>query len=253
MKSNLRVYLTELTNIDNIADLWALHCAKMEEFGFDRLIYGFTQFMTPTSFGDPNDFVILSNHSPEYRKGFVEDGLYRNAPMVRWALENEGHCSWRVLAEQISTGSMDERAQKVVAFNLSHKVHAGYTISFKSVSSRAKGAISLSSKPEYNQDQIDEIWAEHGGDIVLMNNLVHLKIMTLPIPLPNQKLTPRQREALEWVGDGKTMQDIAQIMGLTQATIEKHLRLARDTLNVETTAQAVAKAAFHNQMFIIHA
>ncbi|MGH1413457.1 MAG: helix-turn-helix transcriptional regulator [Pelagimonas sp.] len=253
MKANLRIYLTELTNVETVEDLWALHCDKMKEFGFDRLIYGFTQFMTPTSFGDPNDFVVLSNHTPEYRKGFVEDGLYRNAPMVRWALENEGHCSWRVMAERISLGDLDERAKQVVAFNLSHKVHAGYTISFKSVSSRAKGAISLSARADMNQDQIDKIWEEHGGDIVLMNNLVHLKIMTLPIPLQNQNLTPRQREALEWVGDGKTMQDIAQIMGLTQATIEKHLRLARDTLNVETTAQAVAKAAFHNQMYVIHA
>jgi LuxR family transcriptional regulator len=132
-------------------------------------------------------------------------------------------------------------------------VHAGYTISFKSVSSRAKGAISLCGRADLSQDALDQIWAEQGDDIVLMNNLVHLKILTLPIPLQNQNLTPRQREALEWVGDGKTMQDIAQIMGLTQATIEKHLRLARETLNVETTAQAVAKAAFHNQMFVLEA
>ena len=70
---------------------------------------------------------------------------------------------------------------------------------------------------------------------------------------PNRTLTRRQREALQWVGDGKTTQDIAQIMGLTQATIEKHLRLARDALNVETTAQAVLKAAFQNQMFVLEA
>jgi len=132
-------------------------------------------------------------------------------------------------------------------------VHAGYTISFKSVSSRAKGAISLTTRADMNQDDADAVWAEHGQDIILLNNLVHLKILTLPVPLQNQNLTPRQREALEWVGDGKTMQDIAQIMGLTQATIEKHLRLARETLNVETTAQAVAKAAFHNQMYILEA
>jgi len=38
---------------------------------------------------------------------------------------------------------------------------------------------------------------------------------------------------------------------LTPATIEKHLRLARETLDVETTAQAVLKAAFYNQMFVL--
>ncbi len=253
MTPQLRDYVTDLTNTDTIEDLWQKHCARMADYGFDRLIYGFTRFRTENSLGDPNDFVVLSNHTASYREGFVEGGLYRNAPMVRWALENEGFASWRIMAEQVSAGALDDKTLKVIEFNLSHKVHAGYTISFQSVSHRAKGAISLTGKAEMNQDQVDEIWAEHGADIVLMNNIVHLKILTLPVHLPNQALTPRQREALEWVGDGKTMQDIAQIMGLTQATIEKHLRLARETLNVDTTAQAVAKAAFQNQMYIVQA
>ena len=86
-----------------------------------------------------------------------------------------------------------------------------------------------------------------------MNNICHLKIMTLPYSAPSRTLTKRQKEALEWVGDGKTTQDIALLMGLTQATVEKHLRLARESLNVETTAQAVLKAALQNQMFVIEA
>jgi len=56
---------------------------------------------------------------------------------------------------------------------------------------------------------------------------------------------------LQWVGDGKTTQDIALLMGLTAPTVEKHLRLAREALSVETTAQAVLKAAFANQMFVM--
>lgn len=251
MNSSLSRFLIELTNTNSVEQLWQMHCDRMASYGFDRLIYGFTQFLSPNSFGDPNDFVVLSNHTPAYRQGFVEGGLFRDAPMVRWSMSNEGYCGWRDLAQQFMSGEMDPKARKVVEFNLSHGVNAGYTISFQSVSSRAKGAISLCARTEMDQDQVDAIWDEHGEDIVLINNLVHLKILTLPMAMPNQSLTPRQREALEWVGDGKTMQDIAQIMGLTQATIEKHLRLARETLNVETTAQAVAKAAFANQMYII--
>ena len=41
---------------------------------------------------------------------------------------------------------------------------------------------------------------------------------------------------------GKTMQDIATIMGLSVGTIEKHLRMARDALDAKTTAHAVQKA-----------
>jgi len=51
------------------------------------------------------------------------------------------------------------------------------------------------------------------------------------------------------VADSKTTQDIAILMGVSAAMIEKHLRLARDTLDVKTTAQAVAKAAMLNMIF----
>lgn len=61
--------------------------------------------------------------------------------------------------------------------------------------------------------------------------------------------SPRQREALEWVADGKTTQDVALLMGVSAAMVEKHLRLAREALAVETTAQAVAKGAMLNMIF----
>jgi len=253
MTPELRDTLLKMTNCETVEAVWQMHCRCMQGYGFDRLLYGFTRFRTENSLGDPNDFVVLSNHPLAYRQGFVEGGLYRHAPMVNWALKNEGACSWRVIGEKLANGEVDEKVARVIEFNLSHKVHAGYTISFKSVSSRSKGAISITGRADLSQDDVDAIWQKHGPDIVLLNNLAHLKILTLPVILPNQSLTPRQREALEWVGDGKTMQDIAAIMGLTQATIEKHLRLARETLNVETTAQAVAKAAFQNQMYVIRA
>jgi len=69
--------------------------------------------------------------------------------------------------------------------------------------------------------------------------------------VPRRPLTRRQREVLEWVGDGKTVQDIALLMGLTPATVEKHLRLAREALEVGTTAQAVLKASYQNQIFVL--
>ncbi len=246
-----RDYLERLTNAPNIEELWQLHCEKMAEYGFDRLLYGFTRYRTTTSLGDPEDFVVLTNHSNAYTDVFMGQGLYFHAPMVKWALEHEGACSWRIAADMILSGTITESERKVLEFNRSMGVNAGYTISFKSISPRTKGAIALTGRADLSQDDVDAIWAAHGRDIVIYNNVAHLKILTLPYSGPARELTKRQREALQWVGDGKTTQDIATLMGLTAATVEKHLRLARETLNVETTAQAVLKAAFLNQMFVI--
>ena len=80
-------------------------------------------------------------------------------------------------------------------------------------------------------------------------HMTHLKIATLPTRYARRGLTPRQREVLEWVADGKTTQDVAVLLGISVGMVEKHLRLLREALNVETTAHAVAKAAILNLIF----
>ncbi|MEX0348649.1 MAG: LuxR family transcriptional regulator [Paracoccaceae bacterium] len=246
-------YLEFVSYTKTLEELWAGHAAQMAHYGFDRLLYGYTQYRTATSLGDPEDFVILTNHDQDYIDGFLHSGLYFHAPMLHWALENEGAGSWRMISEMMNDRNASKKSREVYEFNAKMGVTVGYTVSFNSVSIRSKGAISLCAQPDLSQDEVDALWAEKGREVLLMNNIAHLKILTLPYAAPNRALTKRQREALEWVGDGKTIQDIAVLMGLTSATVEKHLRLARESLAVETTAQAVLKASLHNQMFVVEA
>jgi DNA-binding CsgD family transcriptional regulator len=79
--------------------------------------------------------------------------------------------------------------------------------------------------------------------IQIINHVAHLCILQLPAAGQRRLLTARQSEVLELVADGKTMQDIAILLERNVATVEKHLRGARDALGVETTAQAVRKAS----------
>jgi len=243
-------HLSALIRARSIEELWALHTRKMSEYGFHRLIYGFTRFRTANSFGDPDDFIVLSNHSRDYIRTFIDEEMYKSAPMVRWAAENEGACSWRLLAERRARGDLTPEEQRVIEFNRSMGIFAGYSISFREVTVRAKGAIGLTARPDLDQDAVDAIWEEHGQALLVMNEVMHLKVHNLPYASPRPPLTPRQREVLEWVGDGKTTQDIATILGVTQPTVEKHLRLAREALDVDTTPQAVLKAWFQNQIFV---
>ncbi|SCZ57915.1 LuxR family transcriptional regulator [Epibacterium ulvae] len=242
-------YLHEITETRSLEQLWKSHQDKMAEYGFTRIIYGYTRHKTARSLGDPEDFLVLSNHSTDYLDGFIRSGLYFHAPMVQWAIDNDGACSWDWVQEQVNLGLLAPAAERVLEFNQKMDLTAGYTVSFPSASGRFRGAISLAAAAGVSQTQVNAIWETHGADIQLMNNIAHLKIITLPYVSPHRSLTERQKETLQWVGDGKTTRDIAMIMGLTPATIEKHLRLARESLAVDTTAQAVLKAAMLNQIF----
>ena len=55
-------------------------------------------------------------------------------------------------------------------------------------------------------------------------------------------LTDREREVLAWTAAGRRQVEIAAILGLSERTIENHLRRIRKRLGVATTAQAVRVA-----------
>lgn len=243
-------HLEHLLEARKIEDIWSLHCSRMADYGFERLLYGFTRFRTANSFGSLDDTLVLSNHERPYLEAFVGGGMFHQAPMVKWAAAHEGACSWRWVDEQARAGKLSETELKVLEFNLRHGVKAGYSISFPDVSVRAKGAIGLCAAPGLRQSDVDQIWERHGREIMVLNTLTHLRISSMPFATARRALTARQREVLEWVGDGKTTADIATILGLTTATVEKHLRLAREALDVDTTAQAVLKASVQNQIFL---
>ena len=243
-------FLEQISEADTIEDIWTALIDKMDEYGFDRLLYAYTRFKSGSFLGDPLDSIVLSSHDSEYTEGYINEGHYANGPMLRWSVENIGACSWSWI-ETIPQDTLTIGERKALEFNRSMGVVAGYTIGFKTDSVRNRGGIGLTARPGTLQAEVDVIWERHGREILVMNNMAHLKIISLPYTSSRRALTARQREVLEWVGEGKTMQDIATIMGLTSATVEKHLRLAREALDVETTAQAVLKASFQNQIFVL--
>lgn len=242
-------YIEKILAAQTIEPVWKLLCDKMETYGFDRLLYGFTRNHTESGLGMRDELLVLSSVDPEYTNKFVNSGMYFGAPMLRWALKHTGCCSWSWLHDQYD--KLTETEHEIIAFNRSMGVTAGYTISFKDNKVRHKAGLALIARPGMSQDEVDAIWARSGQEISVMCQVTHLVFTTLPYTPPGRSLTKRQKEVLEWVGDGKTMQDISVIMGVSPATIEKHLRLAREALDVETTAQAVVKASFQNQIYAV--
>ena len=78
---------------------------------------------------------------------------------------------------------------------------------------------------------------------------MHMRMGSLPQLAGTSSLTDRQCEALQWISVGKRVGEVALIMGITPPTVEKHLRLTRESLGVVSTAQAVLKAHLTRQLF----
>ena len=61
--------------------------------------------------------------------------------------------------------------------------------------------------------------------------------------LDGAALTPRETEVLSWLAKGKTNRDIADILGMSHRTVNKHLEHIFEKLGVETRAAAAALAS----------
>ena len=246
--SDIEELLLALTRITRIDDLWERLVERLASYGFDSVMYVATRFRTINGMGDLDDAMILTNHSSGFRDGYLEGELFRDAPMVRWAMHNVGSLSWSVIARDAAEGRLTPAEMRVVEHNRRHGVVAGYGISFPRVSARTGHGIGLGAGT-MTQDEVDAMWEERGREIELVCHVAHLTLLSLPHDLHGRALTRRQREVLELVADGKTIQDVALILDRNPATIEKHLRLAREALDVDTTAQAIMKAMAGNQFF----
>lgn len=56
-------------------------------------------------------------------------------------------------------------------------------------------------------------------------------------------LTARQIEVLQWTADGKTCEEVAKIIGISEHTVHYHVKNALNVLGANTKAAAVARAA----------
>ena len=238
----------QIINASSIDDAWETLQKKSDEAGFDRLIYGSNRLRRVGDFGNAADSYFKSDLPEHLVRRLVDEELYRSLPVAIWAMKNKGVISLQYGSNLYHAGELPPKMAETQKLFMDAGVTGGYVISFNepgSVEAAALTYISLG-KP---QETIDEIWSNSGRNLKTYGSLFNLRASNLPIPMRGKKLTDRQKEVLHWIAQGKTSSEIATILDLSVATIEKHLRQAREAFGVSTTLQAVLYAQITSQIF----
>ncbi len=238
--------LDQMINAQDTNVVWQIYGDALSKLGFDKLLYGGTRLPTEDGrMGDIRDALILQRGPQGYVDIYLGEELYLHSPTYNWAAKHTGFASWPEAMKDYEGPPRPEHL-RILQLNAKFGIRAGYVGSLNDVVRGMHGVIGISPADGLDQDGCDALWAKVGKQIERLSNLLHLRIASLPMPGQRRPLTSRQREALHWFAHGKTMQDIADIMELSPATIEKHLRMAREALDATTTAHAVQKATSMN-------
>jgi DNA-binding NarL/FixJ family response regulator len=104
------------------------------------------------------------------------------------------------------------------------------------------GADDYLTKPVGKDDLLSAITARLKRNEQLLTSGSLTPNFDSPEPLLGLGLTPRVAEVLLWVAQGKTNADIAQILGISEWTVKKHVLDIFEKLGVETRTAASLRA-----------
>lgn len=236
----------------SMSEMWAYHLENMQSFGFDRILYGATLLSVRKGWGDPGDRLVLTNYPSAVTDAFFADNLHEKAAKVTQPSRGAGAYSWRNAYDgKDAPKELSVEEKRHADLCKKWNITAGYTIWFSENTHQRKAVMGLCAAQGLTQDEVDARWQRYGREIQSLCSVMHLKSATFPAPAHRNLLTPRQREVLNLIADGHSVQSVADTLNRSPATVEKHLRLAREALNAETTANAVRKAAELNQLFLV--
>jgi LuxR family transcriptional regulator len=243
--ANLESYLAAR----DIADLWAQLHHDLEPYGIDRIFHGGSRRRPANGEHGKHDTLVLSSYGAEFDRFFVDGAGFLSDVTTQWALHSEGAVSWHLTARLKARGQLTARQLAVHEQSRALGVTAGYTVSLRTACTALVSGFGLCAEAGVSQARVDRTWLFHGPRILTALTAFDVCARNLSHAPPAEALSRRQREVLEWAGEGKTVDDIAEILELHRNTVAKHMHEARSLLGVATTLQAVLRAALQGQIY----
>lgn len=220
----------------------------LAELGFENALY-MARFHVPLPSAVIRDqTAIHASFAPTLTAEMTHAGW--QAPWAEWTLQHRGDAALASMHPALQTGDVAQAADMpAVAALIRAGLTAGRVVSMHEPALRSQGFVLLLSAAGTSHDGAEALWQQTWRNARSLCWTVHMKVTELRQLSLKDELTPRQRQVLEWSSAGKTVSEIATIIGVTPATVEKHLRLAREVLGADTTAHAVLKAYISQQIF----
>lgn len=219
--------------------------ALMDDFSSTIAMFGFDRFMMtrlPALNEDAEPYVIYHTWPVEWLDQYREQAYFWHDPVSLHAFTQTRPFTWkearrlhrrtrvslRLASEASSTGLVDGM---------------GFPMGDPSC---VQAVVSLAAEQAVDLDRL--------GREMLHLTCLHAEQRAVEIydntPAIFGRLREREREVLKWIANGKSMADVADILGISDRTVREHVDHARAVLNATTATHAVAKAIKSRQIIL---
>lgn len=200
-------------------------------FGLTSMVAGAKPLLHGAGGERLEQYLLLSAYPPGWLERYCRQNYLRIDPVVRRMQSEEAPFLWA----EAASGDLEPAARTMFGEAAEFGLKAGFAVPMLTLD----GAFAVLAGPA----------AEIPPDARGMIGLISLFAIGRALDLRNRgsrrkltKLTRREVECLKWAADGKSEWEIAQILGVSEHTVDRHMANARRKLGARTRTQAIATA-----------
>lgn len=221
---NVDAFIDATNSAKSDGDVFNEFAKVVGDIGFDRIIY--------CGIGDSQLPSIVSNYPDEWLQHYAARGYVRTDPARAYCAVARRPFLWSDVAQTLPK-------EKNLIFEEAAEcgVRDGIGIAIHEPSGETKG-IALAS----SAGGVDA--RPYLGRLHLIALQFHLaySVRQAPLVMPSAVLSPREREVLLWLSEGKSKWAVGELLSISEHTVDYHCRNIFRKLGVSSSRMAVIKA-----------
>jgi DNA-binding CsgD family transcriptional regulator len=214
----------------------AIEKVGMKTFGYARIGANRLDSVTTTQFHE--QCVMGTTYPNEWRDRYRAKGYFAVDPII-------SACRTRLMPiiwDSLQLHGNAHREAVVLGEAGEFGLTRGFTVPIHTPTGE-KAIVSLASDETEAAFRLRIETYQHALHLMAIH--FHAQVETTVAVQPEEtkvKLSPRELECLRWTADGKTAWEIAKILGISENTVNFHLKNSMAKLDVHSKTHAVAKA-----------
>lgn len=202
------------------------------KLGFDYCAYG---MQSPLSIAEPKT-IMLNNYPQAWQQRYMEQQYVKVDPTVQHCMVSLKPLVWSSQYTHTQAEKDFWEEARSYGLNVGWAQSSRDFIGTRGMLTLARSSDQLSEK-EQKAQYTNMYWLTqtvHSSIAKIVNDVEFSQF--------NLYLTNREKEVLRWTAEGKTSAEIAQILGVSERTINFHLSNSMQKLNVNNKISAAIRA-----------
>jgi len=236
MAISFEEYLDRINKARSVDELLQVFLETVRQHGYDRMI--FCLLSDHKQIGLTAGVGHLQNYPADWMKYYFEQEFDKLDPVISYCYQKLGTFTWQEMSERLDL----TRKQKL-CLNLGAEAGLNNGICTPLWGPHRFAGIGLATTEKKDAcDANTDIITAYCNHFYIAFQRLHAKAEITGSQVPNIYLTPREKEILTLVAEGKSDHDIAALLKLTSHGVDFHMRNVYRKLQTNSRIYAASKA-----------